>query len=168
MQPPDPGTLRYLSIEFSPAGITEIGRVGNAEFVAREDVRRITLVRRSLSERPGRELVYGIGLAVIAFVGMGKGAVVGPLVAMSLSAWMLLHVVRTPFQLVVEASRSRHALRIRGRVEPSALTEFLRRASSVYGYEIEFRVNEMSFPPQVGADQPRLDSPRPRSRRPRS
>lgn len=138
----DSERLSYLNITFSHKGVAEYNGNTCMVFIPREGILKIENVFGSRSERPLVQLIAGgllsaVGLAGLVMILHGGWQLfrweAGFLVFGGIGIWMMIEVLRRGHYLRVIGSKETRKLVIHGKVVPSELQDFLRKAEKL-GY----------------------------------
>lgn len=134
--------LSYLNISFSDKGVAEYSGQRCVVFIPREGILKIENDIGSRSERPLIQGIAGSLLAVLGFAGIlmimqgGWGLFrweAGFLVFGGIGVWLIIEVLRQGHFLRVTGSKETRKLVFNGKVVPSDLQEFLKKAEKL-GY----------------------------------
>ena len=137
-------SLKYGSIRFSEAGIAELSGDRQTGFVPLEDIRSVVVCHGSISERPGRELVYAAIAGLVGLMAWESSPVSAALV-FALGAWIAHHAMRFRYHLEVGARGYARRLVFKGRVHPGELVTVLAAARAQFGYPVTSTTHKVSI-----------------------
>ncbi len=139
-------SLRYASILFSDAGITELSGQRQTGFVPRDEIRSVLVDYGSISERPVRELGYAGGALLISLISWASSPVTSVFV-FAVALWIAHHAVRFRYYLLVAARGHTRRLVFKGRIDSAELATVLARSSAQFGYPVQSTTHRVSMRP---------------------
>ena len=135
--------LFYLNIAFSEKGISEFSGKRCVVFIPRAEVVRIESRRGSRAERPLVQSIAGVILGGVGVYGVFMALRVGLallrweagfIVFGGIGIWLLIESLKQGHFLLVTCSKEKRKLIFDGKVEESALKDFLTKAAGL-GYD---------------------------------
>ncbi len=148
------------TVEISGSAITQLEGGTVVETVSKEDIRKVTLCYNSRSRRPFLRFFIGFVLVLfglifltdaflkaeggVVFLSIKKSYVVGvPILPILLwgmvgeGLWLILGVFRGRYTFLVKTERGDRKIFFRESTDVRVVREFVRRAVSDFGYEID-------------------------------
>jgi hypothetical protein len=134
--------IAYLNITFSEKGISEFNGERRVVFIPRAEVMRIESRTGSRAERPLVQLIAGVILGGLGVYGVFMAFRVGLallrweagfIVFGAMGIWLLIESLRQGHYLLVTCSKEKRKLVFDGKVDESAMKDFLTKAGEL-GY----------------------------------
>ncbi len=155
-----PKSVACSTVEISGSAITQLEGGAVVEAVSKEDIRKVTLCYNSRSRRPFLRFFIGFVLVLfglifltavflraeggVVFLSIRRSYVVGiplfPILFWGMvgeGLWLILGVFRGRYALLVKTERGDRKIFFRESTDVIEVREFVRRAVSNFGYEID-------------------------------